>query len=70
MGSRKKISSINALGHALPPQSSTLYIYYIYIELASAQSPFFQNLPYECTACVPDINKKRPVLAPTFKRAP
>ena len=33
------------------PQSSTLYIYYIYIELACTQSPFFQNLPYECTRC-------------------
>ena len=38
-----------------------MYIYYIYIELACAQSPFFQNLPYECTASVPDINKKGPV---------
>ena len=35
----------------LKAQSSTLYIYYIYIELASTQSPFFQNLPYECTKC-------------------
>ena len=41
----------------LNTQSSTLYIYYIYIELAYTQSPFLQNLPYECTASVPDINK-------------
>ena len=34
-------------------QSSTLYIYYIYIELASTQSPFFQNLSYKCTVSVP-----------------
>ena len=38
-------------------QSSTLYIYYINIELASTQSPFFQNLPYECTASVLNQNK-------------
>ena len=38
-------------------QSSTLYIYYIYIELASTQSPFFQNLPYESTARIPNQNK-------------
>ena len=39
------------------PQSSTLYIYYIYIELASTQSPFFQILTYECTASVRNQNK-------------
>ena len=38
-------------------QSSTLYIYYIYIELACTQSPFFQNLPYESTASIPNQNK-------------
>ena len=41
----------------LIPQSSTLYIYYIYIELACTQFPFFQNLPYESTASVPNENK-------------
>ena len=35
-----------------------LYIYIIYtIELACTQSPFFQNLPYESTASVPNENK-------------
>ena len=37
-------------------QSSTLYMYYI--ELACTQSPFFQDLPYKCTASVQDVNKE------------
>ena len=41
------------------PQSSTLYIYYIYTELACTQSPFFQNLSYECTASVPVLGRLR-----------
>ena len=48
-----RIQNLNAVF----PQSSSLYIYNIYIELASTQSPFFQNLPYECTASVPNQNK-------------
>ena len=39
------------------PQSSTLYIYYIYIDLACTQSSFFQNLPYESNASVLNENK-------------
>ena len=34
-----------------------IIIYYIYIELACTQSPFFQNLPSECTASVRNQNK-------------
>ena len=54
---RVKRSPTGLYKHKLYPQSSTLYIYYIYIELASTQSPFFQNLPYECTASVLNQNK-------------
>ena len=39
------------------PQSSTLYIYFIYIELASTQAPFFKKLPSECTESVRNQNK-------------
>ena len=50
-------TNINSTCSVGVPQSSTLYIYYIYIELASTQSPFFQNLPSECTASVRNQNK-------------
>ena len=43
--------------YGIKPQSGTLYIYYIYTELACTQSPFFQTLPSECTVSVRNQNK-------------
>ena len=36
-----------------------IFIIHIYIELVCTQSPFFQNLPYECTASVPVLGRLR-----------
>ena len=46
MPDKRKSFKENVFANKLEAQSSTLYIYYIYIELACTQSPFFQNLPY------------------------